>query len=98
MRKPPRAKFLKYFSEATVGKLPTEPGYYWAMWLTAAEGTHERNKMTFPESVWQIVEVWENFLVPTCEADEDEKWGVSVPGVRESQWLENFKWGTGPIR
>ena len=22
-----------------------------------------------------------------------EKFGVSVPGVREAQWLENFKWG-----
>ena len=30
---------------------------------------------------------------PECEADQSEKFGVSVPGVRESQWLENFKWG-----
>jgi len=50
-----------------------------------------------PANDWQVVEVWENFLGQPCEADRAEKFGVSVPGVRESQWLENFKWGDGPL-
>jgi hypothetical protein len=71
---------------------PTRPGFYWALWLTAAPGTHEGDELT-PASNWEVVEVWENFIGDPCEADACEKWGVSVPGVRESQWLENFEWG-----
>jgi hypothetical protein len=68
------------------------PGFYWALWLTAANGTHEGDELT-PSHDWEVVEVWENFIGDRCEADAAEKFGVSVPGVRESQWLENFKWG-----
>lgn len=78
-------------------KQPTEPGFYWARWLTAAPRTHEAHLWTFPLD-WEVVEVWENFLGEPCEADADEKFGVSVPGVREAQWLENFEWGEGPLR
>ncbi len=74
-------------------KIPTAPGFYWALWLTAAKGTHEGDQLT-PDKNWGIVEVWENFIGETCEADADEKFAVSVPGVRESQWLDNFKWGS----
>lgn len=74
------------------GKVPTEPGWYWALWLTAAKGTHEGEELT-PAPDWEIVEVWQNQLI-RCEADgEGEEFGVAVPGVRETQWLENFKWG-----
>lgn len=73
-------------------KRPTKPGFHWALWLTAAEGTHEGDQLT-PANDWEVVEVWENFVGDPCEADGTEKFGVSVPGVRESQWLRNFKWG-----
>ena len=76
----------------TISNIPTEEGYYWAKWLTAAEGTHEGQQLT-PSQHWEIVQVWRNIIDP-CEADgNDEIFGVSVPGVRESQWLDNFKWG-----
>lgn len=75
---------------------PTKPGFYWALWLTAAPGTHEGSELT-PAQELEIVEVWENFLGEPCEADACEKFGVSVTGVRETQWLENFKFHSGPI-
>lgn len=71
---------------------PTKAGFYWALWLTAAQGTHEGDQLT-PSNDFEVVKVWENFRGEPCEADVSEKFGVSVPGVRESQWLENFKWG-----
>ena len=71
---------------------PIKPGFYWALWLTAAPNTHEGDQLT-PAQDWEVVEVWENFAGDPCEADSAEKFGVSVPGVREAQWLENFKWG-----
>lgn len=73
-------------------KLPTRPGFYWALWMSCAPSTHEAHEMTLPQN-WEIVEVWENFLGEPCEADRTEKFAVHVPGVREAQWLENFKWG-----
>lgn len=72
-------------------KIPTKPGYYWAKWTAAADGTHEGDELTeYP--TWCIVEVWYNSL-PPHDADDDEAFGVSVPGVRESQWLDCFLWG-----
>jgi hypothetical protein len=75
---------------------PTKPGFYWALWKTAAPDTHEGTELT-PANDWEVVEVWENFQGEPCEADRCEKFGVSVPGVREPQWLENFIWGSGPL-
>ena len=76
---------------------PTKPGFYWALWQTAAPGTHEGDELT-PAQDWEVVEVWENFLGEPCEADKDEKWAVAVTGVRETQWLHNFLWcGVGPL-
>jgi hypothetical protein len=71
---------------------PNEPGFYWALWLTAATGTHEGDQLT-PASDWEVVEVWSNYANALCGADRYEQFGVSVTGVRETQWLENFKWG-----
>lgn len=77
--------------------MPTKPGFYWALWLTAAQGTHEGDQLT-PANDWEVVEVWVNQHGEPCEADDpSEKFGVSVPGVRESQWIDNFKWGKGPL-
>jgi len=72
--------------------IPTKPGYYWALWITTAEGTADDSL----SGKWEIVEVWENFPGEPCEADDEHapKWGVSVHGVEKSQWLENFKWGS----
>src|SRR5690348_7038201 len=75
---------------------PTRPGFYWARWLTPAEGTHEGEELT-PAQEWEIVQVEENFIGEPCEADRCEKFLVAVPGVRETQWLDNFEWGEGPI-
>lgn len=75
---------------------PTKPGFYWARWMTAARGTHEGDELV-PASEWEVVEVWENYIGDPCEADAAEKFGVSVPGVRETQWLENFIWIPEPI-
>lgn len=76
---------------------PSQAGFYWALWLTAAPGTHEGDELT-PAHDWEVVQVWENFIGDPCEADATEKWAVSVPGVRESQWVHNFKWGAGPLQ
>lgn len=80
----------------TERNVPTKPGFYWALWLTASPGTHGGDELT-PANDWEVVEVWENFFGDPCEADQVEKFGVSVPGVREIQWLHNFKWGIGPL-
>lgn len=77
---------------ATTGARPTRPGFYWAQWTDAAPGTYEGKDLT-PSEKWEVVEVWENFVGDPCEADECEKFGVFVPGVRETQWLDNFIWG-----
>lgn len=69
---------------------PTEPGFYWALWLTAAHGTHEGDQLTLPQSM-EVVEVFRNQLYP-AQVD-DEEFGVAVTGVRETQWLHNFRWG-----
>lgn len=79
-----------------VKSTPTKPGFYWALWLRASKSTHEGEQLT-PASDWEIVEVWENFAGDPCEEDLAEKFGVSVPGVRETQWVQDFKWGHGPI-
>lgn len=75
--------------------VPTQPGFYWALWTSPAPGTHEAAEITFPVAKWEIVEVWINRVDP-CEADKGEEFGVSVTGVRESQWLHNFRWDVGP--
>jgi hypothetical protein len=58
------------------------------MWMTATPKTHEGDQLTLPED-WGIVEVWQNHIGP----ENGESLAVFVPGVRETQWLENFCWG-----
>lgn len=70
-----------------------KPGFYRAKWLRAAPNTHERDSLLLPTD-WIIVQVWENFI---DEADGIEKLGVSVPGIRETQLVEDFLWGEGPL-
>lgn len=75
-------------------KTPTKIGYYWARWMTAAGGTHEGHELT-PAPNWEIVQVWANEYF-AFDPTDDEAFGVSVPGVRETQWLKNFRWDVGP--
>ncbi|HVL12500.1 MAG TPA: hypothetical protein VM529_08045 [Gemmata sp.] len=73
---------------------PSKPGFYWARWMKASEGTHEGEELA-PALDWEIVEVWENHIGDECEADAAhgvEKFAVSVCGVREAQWLRDFIW------
>lgn len=78
------------------GPLPYRPGYYWAKWKIAADGTHEGDELT-PAHDFEIVQVNANVShwadCKPGEADYDERFSVSVPGVRETQWLDCFVWG-----
>lgn len=67
---------------------PTRPGYYWAKWKIASPGTLEGDELT-PSNTWEVVQVWQNSVDP----NSDEPLGVSVPGVRETQWPDQFFWG-----
>jgi hypothetical protein len=71
---------------------PSKPGFYWAKWKIADDGTREADELT-PSDKWEVVEVWEN-----CnDAKSPEYLRVSVPGVERGQSLENFYWGPGPL-
>lgn len=76
--KPPLAK--------QPGDVPTKPGYFWAKWKIPADGTHEGADLC-PSDNWEVVQVNDN------NGLGDEKFSVSVPGVRETQWLDCFFWG-----
>lgn len=67
---------------------PTEPGYYWAKWRIASDGTHEGDELT-PSDEWEIVQVNQNSSDPS----DREYLSVSVSGVRETQWPDCFVWG-----
>lgn len=69
---------------------PAIPGYYWALWLRAADGTHEANEVCWPALNWEVVQVNDNNV---NDPNDDEYLSVSVPGVRETQWRKDFKWG-----
>lgn len=73
--------------------LPTKPGFYWGKWRIADDGTHEADLVNMMVHDWEVVHVFENCL----DEGSDERFRVEVPGVRESQALENFFWGPGPI-
>lgn len=78
------------YDKATRRLIPAHPGYYWAKWQKAADGTHEADQVTWPAFRWEIVQVNDNNVED--EAD-DEYLSVSVPGVRETQWRDGFAWG-----
>lgn len=72
--------------------IPLKPGYYWAKWRIAADGTHEGDDLT-PSDIFEIVQVNWNYLGWEENPAEDEALSVSVPGVRETQWRDCFVWG-----
>ncbi len=68
--------------------IPKKPGWYWAKWKIASPGTYEGDELT-PSDSWEIVELCIN-----CDAPlSDEPLSVSVSGVRETQWPDQFYWG-----
>lgn len=69
--------------------MPTEPGFWWAKWKIADEGTRDFSELDLSVNGWEPVEVVENCLDPT----NDEYLKVSVGGVEMSQCPENFFWG-----
>lgn len=71
---------------------PTRPGYYWAKWRIAADGTRDGDELT-PSSQWEVVEVCENH-----NGEPGEELSVSVAGVEKTQWLDCFIWGPGPLK
>jgi hypothetical protein len=72
---------------------PTRPGFYWAKWRIASDGTPEADELT-PSDKWEVVEVFENCIDP----DDDEHLMVSVPGVAKGQALDAFVWGSGALQ
>ena len=76
--------------------MPEKPGYYWAKWRIASDGTTEGDELT-PSDTWEIVEVNENIIGAESmnpeEADYHSRFSVSVPGVEKVQWLDCFVWG-----
>lgn len=78
---------------ASIAKgLPTRPGFYWAKWRIADDGTHEGDEMT-PSDTWEVVNIFVN-----CTSDDGhDNLRVEVPGVQRSQSFENFVWGIGPL-
>lgn len=73
--------------------MPMAPGYYWAKWKIASDGTHNGDELTSAPHHWEIVEVNGNALDWEDNPEELEALSVSVPGVRETQWRDGFVWG-----
>ena len=79
-------------SAQQIGAVPAKPGFYWAKWRIADDGTVEGDDLT-PSDVWEVVHVTEN----TSDKSHPEYLRVSVSGVQRGQALENFFWGPGPL-
>jgi len=71
---------------------PTAPGFYWAKWRIASEGTREADELT-PSDDWEVVEVFENCI----NKQDPEYLMVFVPGVEKGQPLDGFVWGSGVL-
>jgi len=74
---------------------PTKPGFYWAKWRVADQDdpmTAEYESY-LPCSNWEVMDVFEN-----CADETDPEYlRVHVPGVSDSQSMENFFWGPGSL-
>ncbi len=87
-----KAPFQAVMPKATKHPIPSEEGFYWAKWRIAADGTLEGDELT-PCNEWEVVQVNVNCI----DQDDPEHLSVSVAGVEQVQWLENFVWGPGPL-
>ncbi|EHK56855.1 hypothetical protein [Allomesorhizobium alhagi] len=79
-------------TEAKTPTVPLKPGYYWAKWRIAADGTHEGDELT-PSDTWEIVQVNKNIVDWEDNPEEHEALSVAVTGVLETQWRDCFVWG-----
>lgn len=68
--------------------MPTVPGFYWAKWRIADEGTAEGDELT-PSDKWEPVEL----AVNAIDRNHPEYLKVYVQGVTMTQSPENFVWG-----
>jgi hypothetical protein len=74
--------------------VPAKPGFYWARWCIAAEGTADNGEgCGGANAEWEIVSVFVN----GTDTDDPEYLMAEVPGVAKGQALENFFWGPGPL-
>jgi len=75
-------------------EMPQTPGYYWAKWQIAADGTVEGDELT-PATNWEIVQVNDNVngWQDMTDEEEPERLSVSVAGVQQTQWRDCFVWG-----
>ena len=71
---------------------PTAPGFYWAKWRIASDGTRDIEEFVSSDR-WEVVEVCENHIDPF----DAEYLVVAVAGVEKGQALDGFVWGPGPI-
>lgn len=72
---------------------PTKPGFYWAKWKIAENGTKDEHDFR-PLHNWEVVEVFVN-----CTDESDPEYlRVFVGGVSRTQSIENFYWGPGPFQ
>jgi hypothetical protein len=71
---------------------PRTTGFYWAEWIRADRDTKYASELA-PSTDWDVVYVFENAL----HKSEGAPFRVLVTGVEESQSIEDFEWGTGPL-
>lgn len=63
---------------------PTRPGFYWAKLI---HPTRMPDGEDWASVDWEPVEVFDN------NGEDDERLGVSVPGIGPMQWVLDFVWG-----
>jgi len=71
---------------------PKTTGFYWAKWVRTDRHTKYASELT-PSADWDVVYVFENAL----HKGEGAPFRVLVIGVEETQSIENFEWGPGPL-
>ena len=74
---------------------PTTAGFWWAKWRIADEGSPKTAEYEsyLPMDKWEVMDVFEN----NKDATAADHLRVHVPGVADSQSVENFFWGPGPL-
>ena len=66
---------------------PNHEGHWWAKLIHPSRMPDGEDWKSVD---WEVVQVFSNGLEPE---DEDERWGVHVPGITPTQWLPDFVWG-----
>lgn len=91
---PPTLAATSATKAPAMAETPTKPGFYWAKWRIADDGTDDDGEgCGGPHADWEVVEVCENCM----DANDPEYLRVAVTGVARSQSLGNFSWGPGPL-